>query len=147
MFLLPSLRVEGERGRPGKRTGGSWRIPNAEYRELRRKRKKAHDAALRLCVAIESRRKGLLERLHGLDQLEAAGHKIGPTEAAWGGVQMVDGKRPGTLAELAILENATAADLVRFFLAGSEPRREAIGRVLAGGEFYPRDGEFIEMQP
>lgn len=60
---------------------------------------------------------------------------------------MVDGKRPGILAELTVLENATAAALFRFFLAGSEARRVAIGRVLKRRGFTPRAGEFVEVQP
>ncbi|HXH51353.1 MAG TPA: hypothetical protein VNM47_18600 [Terriglobia bacterium] len=130
-----------------KELGVYRRLPGAEYRELSRRRERARIAAERLHGAIQAQRNGLLDRLRDLNQLEIACHRTGPTEAGWEGVQMVDSRRPGILAELTVLENATAADLIKFFLASSKARRETIERVLASRGFSPRVGEFIEVQP
>jgi ribosomal protein L37AE/L43A len=128
-----------------KELGVHKRLSRAEYQELRRKLERTRDAAARLYGAIQARRNGLLDRLHSLNQLEGASHKIGPTEAAWQGLGLTYADRPKVLSELVILENATAADLIRFFLDGSGARREAIGCVLEWGGFSPRAGEFLEV--
>jgi hypothetical protein len=120
-------------------------LPDDEYRRLRRKRERAHDAAARLYGAIQARRNGLLDLLHCLNQLEVASHRIGPTETTWRRLALTYADRPKVLSELVILENASACDLIRFFLDGSEARREAIGRVLEWGGFSPRAGEFLEV--
>jgi hypothetical protein len=121
-------------------------LPDDEYRRLRRKRERARDAAQRLAGAVRCRREGLLDRLRSLNQLEVASHGIGPTEAAWQGLGLTYADRPKVLSELVILENATACDLIRFFLASEEIRKEKIGRVLSWGGFYPDGREsFVEV--
>lgn len=122
-------------------------LPESEYRRLRLEHQRARDAAQRLYLAVESRRKDLLDLLRGLSQLEMACHKTGATHVAWRGLEITYTDRPKVLAELVILENAMAADLVRFLLAGKEVRSATIGRVLSRGGFYPRAGEYVEVQP
>jgi ribosomal protein L37AE/L43A len=130
-----------------KELGVHRRLSRAEYQELRRKRDRAHDAALRLCAAVKTRRTDLLDWLYALNRFEARARKAGPTiEAAWQGLGLTYADRPKVLSELVILENAIACDLVRFFLATEEIRKEKIGRVLSWGGFYPDGREsFVEV--
>ena len=50
-------------------------------------------------------------------------------------------ERPGTLAELAILEECEVPDVVRFLTADAETRQQAVYRVLCG-EVWLNDHEW-----
>jgi hypothetical protein len=60
-----------------------------------------------------ARRFELLEELPSLDRLEFSAHQAGADHpAAWGALALVHSVRPALLAELTILENCGAADLL-----------------------------------
>lgn len=129
-----------------KELGVRRRLSRAEYQELREKRDQAHKAALRLCAAVNRHQAGLLDWLHTLNRLEARVRKDGPgREVTWESLSLVHAERPNILVELTIVENASARDLIRFFLASERTRRAAARRVMEHGGFYPRPGEFTEI--
>jgi hypothetical protein len=80
----------------------------------------------------------LLEHLEWLAELERTAHEAGPGHpATWDALALVYRERPSVLAALAILENCSAPDLVKFLTADSETRQQAIDRVLCGEVWLP----------
>jgi len=100
------------------------RLPLAEYRELRRKRERAHETAVWLYERVRARRLELSELLRELGRLELLAHEDGwmelafdeeVSESAWQSLETVYHNRPGIEAELDFLETASAPELMRFF--------------------------------
>jgi len=119
-------------------------LPRAEYVRQRKERERVHDAAQRLARAVHARRVELLDSLSHVNRLEALIHDAGPSEASWEVLALVYAERSGIVAELAVLESASAADLVRFFTADAETRQHAIERVIERGGLYDFDGKWVE---
>ncbi len=65
--------------------------------------------------------------------------------ATWDALETVYRDRPALLAELAILENCGAADLLRFLTADSATRGRVIAGVIEHGGLYDSDGKFVEV--
>ena len=129
-----------------KAQGIHQRLSRAEYRQLCEKRERAHDAALRLDYACAVRRLYLCELLRTMSQSEVAAHRAGPDcLEGWASMALVYGDRPGVLAELTIVENAAAADRVKFLLANEQTRQGVVSRVLEHGGFFPDAEKFIEV--
>ena len=101
---------------------------------LGRRRELADRAARTLYDRIRARRFELLDELHGLNRLELRALEAGPDHpATWDALALVYRERPGVLAELAILENGAAADLLRFLSSGADERQAVIDRILRLG--------------
>jgi hypothetical protein len=84
--------------------------------------------------------------LHALNRLEQRAHSAGPdTENAWNALSSVYTKSTLILAELAILENGGAADLIRFLAAHAQTRAERIAGVIECGGLYDLNGIFVEV--
>jgi hypothetical protein len=66
---------------------------------------------------------------------------------AWDALEMVYRGRPALLAELAILENCTAADLLRFLSADIATRGRVIASVIERGGLHDSGGKFLEVSP
>lgn len=114
-------------------------LPHAEYLRQKRERERVREAAERLAAAVHARRMELLDWLHGLNRLEALAHNAGASEQSWEILAEVYSKRPGILAELLILENYSAADLLRYyFTADDETREQIIAGVIAGGGLWEK---------
>jgi ribosomal protein L37AE/L43A len=93
--------------------GLTTRLTAAEYREVCQNRERADRAARLLYKRVKARRFELSGLLHTVNDMESAAHILGPDNpATWDALAQVCGKRPGLLAELAILENCGAADLI-----------------------------------
>jgi hypothetical protein len=120
----------GSTGTLARKLGLTRQLSGAEYRELRQNRERADHAARALYERVKARRFELLEEWRGLGRLEVEAHTAGANHpATWGGLALVYRERPAILAELTILENAGAADLLRFLAA--HPGAQA--RVIDGG--------------
>jgi hypothetical protein len=90
---------------------------------------------------------GLLSTLHELGRLETMVHNAGADHpATWGALALVYRDRPPILAELTILENCMAADLVRFFAASEAERSGQIGHVLLIGGVTNWEGKFVRVE-
>jgi hypothetical protein len=101
---------------------------------LGRRRELADRAARTLYDRIRARRFELLDELHGLNRLELRALEAGPDHpATWDALALVYRERPGVLAELAILENGAAADLLRFLSSGADERQAVTDRILRLG--------------
>jgi hypothetical protein len=120
-------------------------VSPAEYRELWENRERADRAALGLYERVKARRTELLDWLHGLNRLEALAHDAGPTEASWEALALVFAERPVLLAELAVLENCEAPDLIRFLGSGGQERERTIEAVLFTGGLCDSLGRFVEV--
>lgn len=126
--------------------GREW-LPRAEYIRQQKTRERVHTAAERLAARVHDRRKELLCALHELNHLEALAHKAGPGHpATWGALRLVYGQRPKILVGLAILEDARAADVVRFLSADFQARQQAVDSVLCAGGLSDPSGKFIDVQ-
>jgi hypothetical protein len=121
-----------------------WLSPK-EYRELCRKREQVDEAARRLAAAVHAQRMELVELLQDLDRLEALAHDAGASESRWESLALVYSQLARILAELAILESASAADLARFLCAGPEMRGRIIDGVIVRGGLCDSDGKFREV--
>jgi hypothetical protein len=121
-------------------------LPRHEYIRQQRERERADQAARALHERIKARRLGLLDELHALSRLELQAHDAGPEHpATWDALAMVCAARPGVLAELAILENVGAADLLRILSASPEALRWAIDTVILRGGVHDSAGRFVEV--
>jgi hypothetical protein len=118
-------------------------LPKPEYIRQCRNRERARDAAERLYAAAKARRFELYDKLQSLAQIEIGVHKAGLTNPAWNGLALVYQQRPRLLAELTILENASAPDLVRFLIADETTRQVVIDRVMLAGGMRNAVGEFV----
>jgi ribosomal protein L37AE/L43A len=131
-----------------KELGMYHRLPSAEYRELRQSRERADRAARQLYERVKARRMELLDLLHSLNRLETAAHDAGPDSVrVWDVLEVVYGKRPGVLAELAVLENYGAAALIRFLNSDAPERESTIAGVIERGGLYDSAGRFAEVNP
>lgn len=125
--------------------GLARQLGEAEYRELRQNRERADDAARALYDRVKARRLELSEQLLGLGRLEVAAHEAGVNHmATWDALEMVYRDRPALLAELAILENCGAADLIRFLSTDNATRARVIASVIERGGLYDSNGKFVE---
>ncbi len=126
--------------------GLAARLTAAEYRELLQQRERADRAARSLYERVRVRRFELLGCLHALGDLESTAHRLGPdSPETWNALSAVYEERPAILAELTILENAGAADLLRFLSAEPEAREQVIDGVLMRGGLADAFGRFIEV--
>ena len=126
--------------------GLAQRLSPAEYRDPRQRRERADRGARDLYERIKARRFALLDELHALNRVEWHSHDAGSEHpVTWDALAMVYGERPGILAELTILENCSAADLLRFLSAGEAARQAAIDGVLARGGVYDSGQQFVEV--
>jgi len=90
-------------------------LPKPEYIRQMRGRELADRAARALYGVVRARRFKLLDTLHNFNWLEFLAHDAGADNPeTWESLALVYGERPLILAELAILENANAADLLQF---------------------------------
>jgi hypothetical protein len=88
----------------------------------------------------------LLDNLKLLAELEQEAHRLGlEWEASWDALEEVCRARPAILAEVAILEQASVSDLVRFLTCDSEMRESVIQRVLCAGGLFNREGKWVEV--
>jgi len=108
-------------------------LPKPEYIRRCRQRDQAHEAAERLCHLAKTRRFELYDELRTLNRIGAGAHHAGPTEAPWGALERVYAERPRLLAELTILENCSATELVHFLISDETTRQVAISRVIGWG--------------
>jgi hypothetical protein len=126
--------------------GLARQLSGAEYRELRKNQERAHMAARALYDRVKAGRFELLDRLHTLNRLEVRAHDAGlDNPQSWDALAKVYAERPGLLAELTILENCGAADLVRFLSADNAAREWAIAVVMEHRGLYDSDGRFVEV--
>jgi hypothetical protein len=122
------------------------RTSPAEYKRQRQVRERAHDLAERLYRQVRKRRFELLDELHVLNRLESCANDAGPdAESAWEKMSAVYSKRRPILAELVILENGRAADLIRFLAADPQTRAGWITEVINCGGLYDSGRRFIEI--
>jgi hypothetical protein len=121
------------------------RLTAEEYRELRKNRARADRASRALYVRVQARRFELLDRLHDLNRRESVAHDAGPTEAAWDTLAVCYRERGPILAELAILEDCGAADVIRFLSADSPTRHNAITAVIERDGLCDSSGRLIKV--
>ena len=109
-------------------------LSHAERQRLHRDWERADRAARALYQRTKARRFELLEELQRLNHLELQAHEAGPDHpATWGALALLYGEEPAVLAELAILENRGAADLIRFLTADGAARESEIAGVIEHG--------------
>jgi hypothetical protein len=126
--------------------GLARQLSGEEYRELRQNQERAGRAARALYERTKTRRLELMDELRGLGRLEAVAHEAGLDHpATWDALEMVYRDRPALLAELAILENCGAADLLRFLSADIATRERVIASVIERGGLYDSSGRFVEV--
>ena len=124
--------------------GLTTRLTAAEYHELCQKRELADRAARALYERVKARRFELLDYLHVLGDLEATAHRLGPDNPeTWDALSAVYADRPAILAKLTILENAGAADLLRFLAANPETQKRVIDGVRMRGGLTDDSGKFV----
>ena len=126
--------------------GLARRLSPAEYRELCQERERADRAARALYERVQARRFEFLDELRGLNRVEAGAHEAGMAHpSTWDALALVYRERPKVLAELVILENSSAADLVRSLAATPEVREQAIEGVLRRGGLCDSGGRFVKV--
>jgi len=126
--------------------GLATRLTAAEYRELCQGRERADRAARALYERVKARRFELLDHLHSLNRFESQARELGMNDsAAWDTLERVYRERPIALAELAILENCGAADLLRFLGASPERREREVGRLMMRGWVHDSRGGLVEV--
>jgi hypothetical protein len=87
-----------------------------------------------------------LDNLHASNALELRARSADPdAENTWEDLSAVYASCGPILAELAILENCGAADLIRFLAADAETRRQAVTQVIEWGGVYDASGRFVEV--
>ena len=78
--------------------------------------------------------------------MEIAAHSAGRDSIeAWDGLDVVYLKRPGALAELTVLENTSASDLIRFLASDGETSKRVIAGVIERGGLYDFNGKWVEV--
>jgi hypothetical protein len=88
-------------------------LPRDEYRSQRTEGARAHEAALRLHVAVHVRRMELLDQLHDLAWLENAAHEAGPDDPeTWADLDLVYRERPRLEEKLDRLEQGGVGEIV-----------------------------------
>jgi hypothetical protein len=117
-----------------------------ECKRQKREREHARELAEKLYEQVKARRFELLDELHILNRLELMPHDGGPdVERVWDDLSAVYAKRGPILAELAILENGGATDLVRFLAADPQTRAEWITEVIESGGLFDSGRRFVEV--
>lgn len=104
-FFCHRCQWKGNTVTLAKELGIYQRLPSAEYRRLRQKRERAHEAALKLYSLAHNHQLELREELRSLGRLEILAHDAGPTEEAWNVLATVYAERPKIEAELDVLES------------------------------------------
>lgn len=126
--------------------GLASRLTAAEYHEFLQEREQADRAARSLYERVRAWRFELLDYLRTLGDLDSLAHRLGPDNPeTWNALSAVYAERPAVLAELTILENAGAADLLRFLSAEPEVREQSIDGVLTRGGLTDAYGRFMEV--
>ena len=105
----------GGSGTLARELGLGRRLSPAEYREAIDNRQRADRAARLLYDRVQAWRFEFLARLRSLGRLELQAHEAGADHpATWDALALVYREQPAILAELAILEDSSAADLLQF---------------------------------
>lgn len=126
--------------------GLSRPLGSAEREQFRWKQERADHAARTLYARVQARRFELLNELRALGRLGLLAHEAGANHpATWGALALLYREWPGVAAELRILENCGAADLIRFLSAAPGLREHAIDGVIKAGGFYDSRGRFVEI--
>ncbi len=126
--------------------GLARQLSGAEYRELRQNHELADRAARVLYKRVRARRFELLQELRELGRLELEAHEAGLGHAAtWDTLALVYPERPALLAELTILEERSAADLIRFLTADAATRVQIVSEVVFAGGLHDGRGRFLEL--
>ncbi len=121
-------------------------LPRNEYIRLRRRRELAKHAALRLDYAVTTRRFALLDSLQSFNRVEQGAQRAGPDRSeVWDALAVVYHSRLTIAAELAVLENATTADLVGFLTTDPQIRDGVLARVIERGGFFDWSDSFVEV--
>jgi len=145
-FFCHKCQWKGNTVSLAKELGLYQRLSPAEYREFRQNQEQADRAARVLYERVKARRFELMEELRGLGRLEVRAHEAGLDHpATWGALELVYCDRPALLAELAILEECGAADLLRFLSADNATRERVIARVIERGGLYDHADRFVEV--
>lgn len=109
------------------------RLSPTRYREFRQHHERAERTARQLFGRIQARRFVLLEDLRSSNRLEQRAHEAGTDHpATWPALALVYAEQPRIEAELAILENASARDLVRFIGSDEQTRADIVRTVIEG---------------
>jgi hypothetical protein len=117
-----------------------------EREQLRRKEERADRAARALYARVHARRFELLNELRALSRLGLRAHEAGANHpATWGALALLYREWPGVAAELGVLENCSAADLIRFLSAAPELRARVLDGVLTAGGLYDSRARFVEI--
>ena len=122
-------------------------LSGAEYHELRQNQERAARAARALYDTVKARRLELMEEVRGLGRLELGAHTAPNHPLTWDSLSTVYRERPAALAELAILENCGAGDLIRFLSVPQQARDRVIGNVLMRGGVWDSQRKFVEVCP
>ena len=126
--------------------GLTTRLTGAEYGEVCQERERADRAARALYERVKARRFELLDQIHTLNRIEAGAHEAGPGHSdVWDALAVVYRERPLVLAELLILDDSPATELIRLLCASPEEGQWEIGRVLTRGGLYDSAGRFVEL--
>lgn len=124
-FFCHKCQWKGNAITLAKELGIYRRLPSAEYKALRWKRRRGHDAARRLYAAARTCQLDLREEFRYLGQLEDEAHKAGPNSPmAWDMLAEVYAKRPAIEAELEILESDNAAAAFTILMANAGKAQE-----------------------
>ena len=127
--------------------GLARRLCPAQFHEQRQAGERADRAERALYEEVKARRFELLDKLHSLNRLELRAHGGGPNETAtWDALAGVYAERLGVLAELTILENSGAADMIRFLSADSATRQAKIHRLVEEGGHCDGQGRFVAVE-
>lgn len=126
--------------------GLARQLSEAEYMELRQNEERADLAARALYEQVKALRLEVSDQVRWLGRLEVRAHGAGLGHAAiWDALEMVYRDRPALLAELVILENWGAADLLGFLSANDATRGRVIAKVIERGGLYDSEGKFNEV--
>lgn len=119
----------------------------AQYRELQRSREQADCAARSLYEQVRVLRFELMEQLRDLGRVQYGAHTKPNHPLAWDALSMGYGEPPALQAQLTILENCGASDLLRFLTTDNATRQWAINRVIEHGGLYDHANRFVEVCP
>lgn len=136
----------GGAGKLARELGLARHLSASEYRELLQNRERANHAAVVLYERVRARRFELMEQLRGLGRLEFGAHTKPNHPLTWDVLSMVYRERPAALAELTILENCGAADLLQWLGADKATRERVINRVIEHGGLYDHADKFVEVE-
>ena len=133
-FYCHKCQWKGNAVTLAKELGRDRRVCSAEYRELCQNGERADRAARDLYERAKARRFELLEELHTMNRLEWQVRDAGPDHpVTWDALALVHRRRPVVLAELTILENFGAAELLRSVSASPEEGERSLETVILRG--------------